>query len=103
MLDIGHYQELRVAERTQHGLVLTDGEERVLLPNKYAPKSAKSGDALRVFVYTDSDDLPIATTQSPKASVGEFAFLKVVGGNRTRSVPRLGARQGPVRSQERAA
>lgn len=79
MLDIGHYSELRVVERTAHGLILSDEEDTVLLPNKFVPKSAKIGDALRVFVYTDSDDLPIATTQTPKASVGEFAFLKVVG------------------------
>jgi predicted RNA-binding protein (virulence factor B family) len=50
----------------------------VLLPLKHAPSGLAVGDSIEVFLYLDSESLPIATTQTPKAQVGEFAYLKVV-------------------------
>ncbi len=50
----------------------------VLLPLKHAPGGLSIDDSIEVFLYLDSEGLPIATTQTPKAQVGEFAYLKVV-------------------------
>jgi len=77
MLKIGKYNELVIDRRVDFGLYLSTGveEEDVLLPSKYVPKDIKIGDTIKVFIYTDSEDRPIATTLKPKAIVGEFAFL----------------------------
>jgi predicted RNA-binding protein (virulence factor B family) len=50
----------------------------VLLPKKYAPQGLAPGDVLEVFLYLDANGLPVATTQTPKVQVGEFAYLPVV-------------------------
>lgn len=50
----------------------------VLLPNKFCPSGAKVGDEVQVFIYTDSQDRFIATTQSPLATLGQIALLRVV-------------------------
>jgi len=50
----------------------------VLLPIKYTPRNLSVGESLKVFLYRDSEGRPVATTQTPKAQVGEFAFLKAV-------------------------
>ncbi|HWD39320.1 MAG TPA: S1-like domain-containing RNA-binding protein [Fimbriimonas sp.] len=75
---IGHIQELRVNRETQHGLYLGDEDGEVLLPRGQCPVDARIGDALEVFVYTDSEDRPVATTKRPYATVGECARLRVV-------------------------
>ena len=82
MLDIGKYNELEISRVVDFGLYLTDGEEDVLLPEKYAPKIAKVGDMLKVFVYMDSEDRVIATTETPKAIVGDIVKLKVIDVNK---------------------
>ena len=50
----------------------------VLLPNKFCPSGAKVGDEVQAFIYTDSQDRFIATTQSPLATLGQIALLRVV-------------------------
>lgn len=60
------------------GAYLGTDTDEVLLPSKFVPQDAAIGDELRVFVYTDSEDRPVATTQIPLATEGEFALLKVV-------------------------
>lgn len=77
-MKIGEFQSLRIARQTDNGLYLTDGEEEVLLPNKQIPPKAQIGDSVHVFLYTDSEDRPIATFTPPKAIAGEFAMLRVV-------------------------
>lgn len=77
LIYIGEYNDLQVAREVDFGLYLTDGEEEVLLPEKYIPKGTSIGDTISVFVYTDSEDRPIATTLTPKAVVNDFAYLKV--------------------------
>ncbi len=77
---IGEHQELRIVRETQHGLYLADADgDEVLLPRGQSPKDARLHDRLQVFVLTDSEDRPVATTKKPLAAVGEFAKLRVVG------------------------
>jgi predicted RNA-binding protein (virulence factor B family) len=76
MLKIGSYNELIVQRKVDFGLYLNPKEEEVLLPSKYVPENTKIGDRLKVFVYTDSKDRPVATTLAPRAVVGEFAYLE---------------------------
>lgn len=78
MINIGEFNTLRAKRSTQHGwyLVCTEDEE-VLLPQKYVPEDFSEDDLLEVFVYTDSEDRIVATTETPYAIVGEFSHLKV--------------------------
>jgi len=64
--------------------VYLDGEElgEILLPRRYVPAKWRAGDELEVFVYLDSEDRLVATTEIPRAMVGEIACLEVVGVNR---------------------
>ncbi len=79
MLKLGATHQLRVSKVVDFGFYL-DAQELgdVLLPKKYAPKDLAIGDLLYVFLYLDSEDRPIATTKTPKAKVGEFAYLKCI-------------------------
>lgn len=81
MLAVGKMNRLQVVRRSDFGLFLAgDAEQTILLPKRYIPKDAAcaSGDWLDVFVYHDSEDRLVATTETPKVQVGEFASLKVV-------------------------
>lgn len=83
MADIGKFNTLNVIAITDTGAYLNAGElGEVLLPNKQIPQDCKVGDALSVFLYVDSADRVIATTDTPKAQVGEFVSLKVVQTNK---------------------
>jgi len=86
MVEIGRFNNLIATKRVDFG-VYFDGEElgEILLPKKYVPRDLNSGDVIEVFIYRDSEDRPIATTEKPIAQVGEFAFLRVV------SVTKFGA------------
>ncbi len=86
MIKLGGRYSLEVVKQVDFGFFL-DGQNlgEVLLPNRYAPEGLEVGDSLVVFLYLDSDDRPVATTQTPMASVGEFACLRVA------DVTRLGA------------
>ncbi|CAG5002706.1 Conserved virulence factor B [Dyadobacter sp. CECT 9275] len=78
MLFIGKYNYLTIQRVTSVGLFLSDVEgEEVLLPNQYLTDDMKLDDTIRVFVYNDSEDRPVATTQTPKIVRNEFAFLEV--------------------------
>ena len=85
MAAIGRYNSLQVTKYTDFGLYLDGGADgEILLPKRYIPKgeTLEVGDWLNVFVYLDSEDRLIATTQKPKVQVGGFASLKVVEINR---------------------
>ncbi len=85
MAAIGRYNSMQVVKHTGFGLYLDGGADgEILLPKRYIPKDVPSevGDWLNVFVYLDSEDKLIATTEKPKVQVGEFASLKVVEINR---------------------
>lgn len=78
MLKIGNYNTLKVAREVDFGYYLaTDDGRELLLPRKYMPEDKGIGDELKVFVYTDSEDRLIATTEVPYAVVGDFAYLQV--------------------------
>ena len=79
-MELGQFQELIVVKQTDFGIYLADeidSEDKVLLPIKQVPRGTKRGDKLRVFLYRDSKDRIIATTNTPKIEVGGFAMLKV--------------------------
>ncbi len=79
MLKAGRTQTLTVSRTSEYGLYLTDDEQQeVLLPNRYTSLADKVGDTKEVFIYHDSEDRLVATTETPLAKVGEAAFLKVV-------------------------
>lgn len=78
MLKIGSYNDLEIVRKVDFGVYLSDGVDDVLLPLRQVPPKAGQGDVLHVFVYTDSEDRPIATMLRPKAADGEFALMKVV-------------------------
>jgi predicted RNA-binding protein (virulence factor B family) len=80
-INIGEYNELAVLREVAFGLYLDDGKEGLLLPKRFVPEGAKVGDVIRVFVYHDGEDRLIATTQTPKAKVGDIARLRVVSVN----------------------
>ncbi len=75
---IGEIQELRIEREMPQGLYLTDGIEEVLLPRGMCPSREEARSSIRVFVHTDSEDRPVATTKMPKATIGQFARLRVV-------------------------
>lgn len=78
MIHVGEYNELKISRQVDFGVYLDDGKEGILLPKRYVPAGAKVGDILRVFIYHDSDDRIIATTQQPKGKVGDIVRLKAV-------------------------
>ncbi|TBU83295.1 GntR family transcriptional regulator [Pseudomonas daroniae] len=85
MAVIGRMNSLQVVKHIDFGLYLDGGADgEILLPKRYIPKETPSEveDWLNVFVYLDSEDKLIATTEKPKVQVGEFASLKVVDINR---------------------
>jgi len=76
---LGRRNTLRVMREASPGLFLDGGElGDILLPGRYIPRGTKPDDMLDVFVYLDSEDRLVATTETPHAMVGEFAYLKVV-------------------------
>lgn len=78
MLQIGKFNELEITHRVDFGLYLDGGEEgEILLPLRYATQDMKPGDKINAFIYRDSEDRLIATTEKPYAQVGDFAFLRV--------------------------
>ena len=87
MATIGQRNKLSVIRESTPGLYLNGGElGEILLPGRYIPRDLKQGDKLDVFLYLDSEDRLVATTQTPLAMVGEFAALEVVSVN-----PKVGA------------
>jgi uncharacterized protein len=78
MIKVGEYNRLVIQRFTGVGAFLEDGKDGLLLPKRFVPRNAKTGDLLEVFVYHDSEDRLIATTQKAKAVVGEIAMLRAV-------------------------
>lgn len=83
MVNIGKYNTLRVNRFVDFGAYLDAGNGvEILIPARYIPDNVQVGDEIKVFVYTDSEDRLIATTEHPFAQVGEVAFLQVVDVNK---------------------
>ena len=82
MLFIGKYNYLTIQRLTSVGMFLSDVEgEEVLLPNQYLTDEMQIDDTIKVFVYLDSEDRPVATTETPYIVRNEFAFLEVTDVN----------------------
>lgn len=82
MADIGKLNELRVVKELDFGIYLDGGDSgEILMPKRYVPEGCKVDDMLEVFIYLDSEDRIIATTEKPYAMVNDFVFLKVVAVN----------------------
>jgi len=78
MITLGEKQILEVVKETEFGIYLSDGdEEKVLLPKKQVPQGIEVGDSIEVFIYRDSQDRLIATTNEPLLTLGKIANLKV--------------------------
>lgn len=82
MINIGKINKLKIVKQQGADLYLDSGaSNKVLLADRKPPENCKIGDTLDVFVYVDSDGHLAATTKTPLAQAGEFAFLKVVSLN----------------------
>jgi predicted RNA-binding protein (virulence factor B family) len=78
MIQVGNYNTLKVSRKTDFGFYLDDGEDGILLPKRFVPRGLRIGDEIKVFIYHDSDNRLIATTQEPKGVVGDIVSLKCV-------------------------
>src|ERR1700722_15862411 len=79
MAEIGKWNSLRVVKLLDFGAYLDGGEHgEILMPISYVPADCKIDDEVDVFIYLDSEDRIIATTEKPFAQVGDFALLEVV-------------------------
>ncbi len=77
-IKLGDYNKLTVVKEVDFGMYLDGGDEgEILLPTRYVPEGCKPGDELDVFIYLDQDERPVATTLTPLAKVGDFAYLEV--------------------------
>lgn len=76
---LGRFNILRVTKSVDFGLYLDGGDKHgeILLPTRYVPQNTNVDDELNVFIYLDQDERLIATTETPLAQVGDFAFLEV--------------------------
>ena len=85
MLKLGEKQKLQVVKEVEFGVYLADEadtEERVLLPAKQVPAGTEMGSEIEVFLYRDSKDRMIATTNEPLLKMGEVTRLKVADVNK---------------------
>ena len=85
-MDIGKRNSLEVLKEVDFGIYLDGGDEgEILMPSRYVPRGTKVGQSIDAFIYRDSEDRLIATTENPKVKVGQCAYLKV------KSVDKVGA------------
>ena len=82
MMRLGKKQVLTVVKIVDFGVYLGSNEERVLLPKKQVPQGIELGDPIEVFLYKDSDDRLIATTNEPMLEEGGLAVLQVADTNK---------------------
>lgn len=78
MVETGKYNRLKVLRFTEFGAYLDDGRDGILLPKRFTPTGLKEGDEIEVFIYHDSEDRLIATTQKPFGTTGDIVKLQVV-------------------------
>lgn len=77
MLEIARTASLEVLRKAPMGVMLGWPDDEVLLPSRFVPEGTSPGDFLEVFLYLDSEDRLIATTDTPLAEADEFASLRV--------------------------
>jgi len=79
MFEIGKYTTLTILRDTDPGLYLgkeAEAEDVILLPHKYKPETFEIGDEIKVFIYLDYDERPIATTLEPFVELNGFGYLR---------------------------
>jgi predicted RNA-binding protein (virulence factor B family) len=82
LLNIGHFNQLRVLEIGTYGAILDGGQSgRLLLTLLQCPEALAPGDDLEVFIYLDAEGDPVPTTRRPAAEMGQVAWLEVVDAN----------------------
>ncbi len=79
MIKIGKINRLKVLKEVNFGIYL-DGFDKgeILMPQKYVPQNTKVNDEVDVFIYLDTEDRLVATTETPFAFVDEFAYLECI-------------------------
>lgn len=78
MIKLGDWNELKIKRFTEHGAQLDGGSVgKILMPARYVQRNMRLGQTVTVFVYLDQSDRLVATTETPLARVGDFAFLEV--------------------------
>lgn len=78
-VSVGRWNKLTLLKQLDFGWYLDGGTfGEILLPRRYVPEGVEVGQELDVFIYYDSEDRPIATTETPKVEVGKCAVLRVV-------------------------
>ena len=75
--NLGKKVRLMIVKEVEFGVYLGNSQEKVLLPKKQVPRGLEAGDPVEVFLYKDSADRLIATTNEPKITLGELAVLKI--------------------------
>jgi predicted RNA-binding protein (virulence factor B family) len=82
MLNIGHFNTLKVLEIGAYGAIL-DGDNwgRLVVSKLQCPRGIAAGDDLEVFIYTDAEGSPVPTTRRPAAELGQVAWVEVVSVN----------------------
>jgi len=91
MIRLGEYNTLEILRETDPGLYLGDTEENVvLLPHRYKPENFNIGDMLKVFVYLDYEERPVATTLTPHVHLNDFGYLHCSDVNEVWSLYGLG-------------
>jgi len=86
MTEIGKINHLYVVKEVDFGIYLDGGDlGEILMPKRYVPEGTQPEDTIEAFIYLDSEDRLVATTEKPLAMVDEFALLEVV------SVTQVGA------------
>lgn len=104
MPEIGRYNEFRVKSKNDAGYLVSDGPTDVLLPHHRAPQNIEIGDEIHLFVYLNKDGDLVATSQRPKACVGDFAFLSCVDATDDGAFLSIGIDKDvyvPIREQKR--
>ncbi|WP_242118575.1 CvfB family protein [Aestuariivivens sediminicola] len=77
MIHLGQYNTLDIFREAEQGVYLADDEgNEVLLPNRYVPEAFMIWDKIDVFVYLDNEERPVATTEKPYVTRGDFALLR---------------------------
>jgi uncharacterized protein len=79
MIQLGEFHDLIIIRESEHGIYLENDEgDEVLLPNKYVPETWMVHDKIKVFVYLDHEERPVATTLTPKIKLDQFGKLRCV-------------------------
>ena len=77
-MEIGKYNKLTINRFVDFGAYLIDNKgNEVLLPKRYLTSEEELDDTIEVFVYNDSENRPVATTEHPHATVGQFCLMRV--------------------------